>query len=301
MDIITHKLDEIMDIPENHCVFDIETTGLSPKYNKVILIGILYNKNNQIIIQQFFAENTHEEKEILFYFKEIFKCFENHITFNGIAFDIPFLNERFLKNNLDFFIDKKKDVDILRVVKPFQKKLRLENCKLKTVEKLLGIERKDTISGKESVELYKTFELTKNEELKRKILLHNYEDIYYLGKLFKIKELVASKEDFLEIRFLENLNKFKLAHYKFKKDSLFLEYETKELLPVSIEIYKDDYTILGSKNTVQIHLNTSKNKDSKGNTITYFMLTKIIPLKIEKESLEKNIHFIGEYLLKKEL
>ncbi|SHJ97097.1 ribonuclease H-like domain-containing protein [Tepidibacter formicigenes] len=299
MDIITHKLDEVINIPNNYCVFDIETTGLSPKYSKVILIGILYIKNNQTIIQQFFAENTNEEKEILFYFKEVFKTFENHITFNGHRFDIPFLNQRFKKNNLDFSIDKNKDIDILKIVKPYQKKLGLENCKLKTVEKLIGIERKDTINGKESVELYKKFELNRSENLKKKILLHNYEDIYYLGKLFKIKDIIDSKEEFIEINFMDNISKLKLSSYKFIKDNFNLEYESNDIIPINIEIYKDNYTIMGNDRKVNIILNTMKGIDKSGNNIIYFEHDKIIPLKIGQLLIEENIKSLGEYLLKK--
>ncbi|SHH25189.1 ribonuclease H-like domain-containing protein [Tepidibacter thalassicus] len=301
MDIITHKLNEIINIPNNHCVFDIETTGLSPKYNKVILIGILYIKNNQTIIQQFFAHNTDEEKEILFYFKEIFKNFKNHITFNGHRFDIPFLNQRFEKNNLNFFIDKNKNIDILKIVKPYKQKLGLENCKLKTVEKLIGIERKDTISGKESIDLYKKFELNKDENLKKKILLHNYEDIYYLGKLFKIKDIIDTNEKFIEINFLDNTYKLKLSSYKFIKNNFNLEYKTNYIIPINIEIYKDNYSIIGSKQTINIILHTMKGIDKSGNNIIYFEHDKIIPLKIGQLLIEENIKSLGEYLLKKNI
>ena len=42
MEVITKTLDELIDIPPNHFVFDIETTGLNSNYCKVILIGILF-------------------------------------------------------------------------------------------------------------------------------------------------------------------------------------------------------------------------------------------------------------------
>ena len=64
MEIITHISNDFIDIPDNHFVFDIETTGLSPRFCKVILIGIVYNEDNQTIIKQFFALNEDEEKEL---------------------------------------------------------------------------------------------------------------------------------------------------------------------------------------------------------------------------------------------
>lgn len=68
MEVITKTIDNLIDIPKNHFVFDIETTGLSPKYCKVILIGVLYNLNNKTIIKQYFAESEEEEKDLLLKF-----------------------------------------------------------------------------------------------------------------------------------------------------------------------------------------------------------------------------------------
>ena len=300
MQIITNVIDELIDIPTNHCVFDIETTGLSPKYSKVILIGILYIKNNQTVVQQFFADNSKEEKEILFYFKEVFKNFEYHITFNGMRFDIPYLNERFKSNDINYIIDKTKDIDILNLVKPYQKKLSLIDCKLKTIEKYLGIERKDTISGKESVELYKDYEISQNEELKRKILLHNYEDIYYLSKIFKIKEVIEEKLDFTQIYINNNLYKLIINNYKFKKNFLTIEYICNIEFPVSIELYKEDYSIISSKNKLILNLNIRNGIDNNENNIVYYELSTLIPLKINLEPLENNISSLSNYILIKE-
>ncbi|CAH2212429.1 ribonuclease H-like domain-containing protein [Tepidibacter aestuarii] len=298
MEVITYKIDEIIDIPKNTCVFDIETTGLSPKYNKVILIGILYIKDNQTIIKQFFAHNTDDEKELLFYFKEVFKTFDKHITFNGHRFDIPFLNKRFEKNDLNFFIDKTNDMDILKIVKPYQKKLNLENCKLKTVESLLDIKREDTISGKESVDMYKEFESTKNESLKKKILLHNYEDIYYLAKLFKVQDIIDSSETYLNIDYLDTNLKLKLSKYKFKGNFIYIEYMSKDIIPINIQIYEDEYSILGSNQKITVELNVSYATTSNNNKVVFFKHDKIVPLKIDSDVLEDNILSVASHLFK---
>ena len=39
MQVITHIIDTPLDIPENHFVFDIETTGFSAKTDRIIEIG----------------------------------------------------------------------------------------------------------------------------------------------------------------------------------------------------------------------------------------------------------------------
>ena len=65
MKIIEKILSENLPIDNDTFIFDIETTGLNPKFCKIILIGILYNCQDKTIIKQFFAENENDEKELL--------------------------------------------------------------------------------------------------------------------------------------------------------------------------------------------------------------------------------------------
>ena len=88
MKIIEKILSENLHIDNDTFIFDIETTGLNPKFCKIILIGILYNCQDKTIIKQFFAENEDDEKELLTAFVEEIKRFKRHVTYNGLAFDI---------------------------------------------------------------------------------------------------------------------------------------------------------------------------------------------------------------------
>ena len=97
MKIIEKILSENLPIDNDTFIFDIETTGLNPRFCKIILIGILYNCQDKTIIKQFFAENENDEKELLTNFIEEIYHFKNHITFNGLAFDIGFINYRLKK------------------------------------------------------------------------------------------------------------------------------------------------------------------------------------------------------------
>ncbi|MCK9267933.1 MAG: ribonuclease H-like domain-containing protein [Alkaliphilus sp.] len=177
--------------PEEYCVLDIETTGLNRKYHKIILIGILYKINNIIILKQFFAENPDEEICILHEFCDIFNNFSYVITYNGASFDIPFLKKRFEYNNLQWNFDNIKHIDILQCIRKEKKQLPVENFKLKTIEKFLGINRKDTISGKDSVLLYNKYVKHPSPGIEKTILLHNYEDVYYLNKLLSIFDHIS--------------------------------------------------------------------------------------------------------------
>jgi hypothetical protein len=167
-------------------VLDIETTGLNPSKNKFILGG-LYNKD-QKTVHQLFAESRDDEKEALAaYLDEIYKM-DMIITYNGKHFDMPFIEKRAAAHdlplkpmpyNLDLYL-------VLNGHSPVKKFV--PNLKQKTVENYMGlwVNRKDEISGGESVELYDQYEKTGDPQLEEKILLHNSDDIMQLARLLKI-------------------------------------------------------------------------------------------------------------------
>lgn len=301
MEVITKTLDELIDIPPNHFVFDIETTGLNSNYCKVILIGILFNQDNKTVIKQFFADTEDDEKELLLSFINDIKNYQNHITFNGLTFDIPFLNTRLKKHNVDFSLSKNDDIDILKLIRPFKEKLSLSDCKLKTIEKYLGIHREDTISGKESIDLYKDYSVNQNIDLKEKILLHNYEDIYYLGVIFKIKDILKHKLNVLCIA-TNNLSlELVPGSFKISKNILSIIYNTFEGNVFNINIYNDSYSIISDEKNLILNVSLDKGRDSNNNTILFYNLYKIIPLKFNDSFLEDNIYSLCNYLIKKEL
>ena len=172
--------------PEEFVLFDIETTGLSHSHNHVILIGYIVFDGQDFILHQLFCENRNEERKILVEFQKVLEEKAYYISYNGRAFDIPFLNSRYKIHDIPCELKKYRNLDIMRLVKLNRDYFNLPDFKLKTVEKFLGIERQDTISGKESVELYDLYEKIQTHELEEKILLHNYEDILYLLKCLDI-------------------------------------------------------------------------------------------------------------------
>ncbi len=169
----------------NFVFLDIETTGINPAFNKVVLAGILVVKNDTLISKQLFAEKKEDEEPLLSKLAEILSKSDLIINYNGTSFDIPFLNKRFEKNGINFSISKHASFDLYRIIKNYGY-IKLQDFKLKTIEEFLGIHRTDTISGKESVALYNEYIKTKNPAYKEKICLHNFEDIYYLTKILPI-------------------------------------------------------------------------------------------------------------------
>ncbi|BEP29992.1 ribonuclease H-like domain-containing protein [Helicovermis profundi] len=208
----------------NICIFDIETTGLSRIESKVVLVGFVEIFSNKLKITQFFSNSLSDESDLLKLCIEKFRGKDLLISYNGNAFDIPFLNSRFNKHNIDYYISKNLSLDLLKIVRKNKNYLNLENYKLKTVEKFLGIKRTDTISGRESVELYYEFLNTKNPKLKNKILLHNFEDIKYLYEILKILDYCNIQSIYSEYFFKLNLvnNNLLINFNSFSNSTLYL-------------------------------------------------------------------------------
>lgn len=164
----------------NWLLFDIETTGFDRKNTKVILIGLIYPFNGEIRVKQIFAESLNDEKLLLTEFLNDFRDKDIYISFNGNKFDIPYLNARYSYNDINYVISKIKSFDIYPYFKDNKTLFQLANAKLKTIEKFLGIDREDTIDGKESIYLYYKYLKNKDTDDLNKILLHNKDDIINL-------------------------------------------------------------------------------------------------------------------------
>ncbi|WP_165000387.1 ribonuclease H-like domain-containing protein [Anaerophilus nitritogenes] len=235
MEILEYTIQEPIPLPKNFlflykdinfALFDIETTGLSPIYNQVILIGLLYIKNGHINIKQFFCENRKEEINLLKTFQKEIQKFDLFISYNGDTFDIPFLNKRFQYYGIQYCIHKYKSLDLLKWMKKTKNLFELKNCKLKSLEEHLGIYRNDKISGKESVSLYEAFEKNQYEKLKKLILLHNYDDLYYFSKALCILDQASlnyTLECFPNIFYINNKNIGYIFHPFIKNGCFHLE------------------------------------------------------------------------------
>lgn len=209
-----------------NCVFlDIETTGLNAEFNKVILIGVVKIQQDALIATQFLAEEKDEEKKILESLAHILKNTHVIYNYNASSFDIPFLNKRFQKNNISFYIPKYSSFDLYKMIKTYEY-VQLPDYKLKTVEKFLGIQRSDMISGKESIALYNQYIDSYDPNLKEKILKHNLEDIYYLTKVItRLNKYDIHKMMFENSRYLKKdlTKKTIISKSSLKKSKLYVE------------------------------------------------------------------------------
>ncbi|QXE17495.1 ribonuclease H-like domain-containing protein [Clostridium sp. 001] len=163
--------------------FDIETTGFDREHDNIILISFgRFLSRDDFEMKQYFSDVLEDEREVIYNFGLDVKKYSSWCSYNGIAFDEPFIKERAHQNNMCFKAPGH-HIDLYRLIRPYYKQLGMERCNLKTVEKHVGIDRKDKIDGGISVDLYKEFLESKNENIKKTIMLHNYEDVLNLPKI----------------------------------------------------------------------------------------------------------------------
>lgn len=165
---------------------DIETTGFSAKTSQLYLIGCLYFRNDEWNTIQFFAEDYSDEKELIEEFFTFSKDFDTLIHFNGNNFDLPYILDKCKQFDLDYNFDTFVGIDIYKRIKPYKNLLKLENCKQKTIEKFLQIERDDLYSGGELISKYHTYVSDKSEENLELLLLHNFDDLQGMLKLVPV-------------------------------------------------------------------------------------------------------------------
>lgn len=160
------------------CIFfDIETTGFSPTSSSIYLIGCLRKQGENLVIDQFFAENKEDEHEVLIQFISLLNHHKTIISFNGIGFDIPFIKAKCDTYGIEEHLRDFEYIDIFKLISSIKFLLKLPNYKQKTLEAFLDIHRDDKFSGGELINVYDDYVKTHSEEAEELLLLHNFEDV----------------------------------------------------------------------------------------------------------------------------
>ena len=153
---------------QNACFFDIETTGLDQRKNKVTTVSFYRNGEDVTLIQ---GQNlTKENLE-----REIFKS-DILVSFNGKRFDQPFLEHNYGMNI------KKPHIDLMYPLKRLG-----YTGGLKKIEKDLDVDRElEDIDGREAVRLWKDYERNGNQNALDKLVRYNQYDSRNLKELMEI-------------------------------------------------------------------------------------------------------------------
>lgn len=173
---ISYPLERLAPL-ERILFIDIETTGFTARSSYLYLIGCAYYLAGKWHTIQWMAENYSQEAEILNAFFEFSRLYRYLIHFNGNNFDLPFIQQKCEQLSLPHSFDAFQGLDIYRRIAPYKFILRLPNCKQKTLEQYLGIDRKDVFSGGELIGLYHDYVKNPTEFSENALFLHNADDL----------------------------------------------------------------------------------------------------------------------------
>jgi uncharacterized protein YprB with RNaseH-like and TPR domain len=158
-------------------VIDTETTGLSGGVGTVpFLVGLGFFRDNSFIIRQHFLPDYSEEHGFLL---NLFSDLPGDliVSFNGKAFDMPLLVNRFLIQRLDSDFFSHRHLDVLFTLRRFFK-LKLPDCTLKTAEmNLLSFERLNDIPSEQIPQTYFNYLRSGQCDEIYQVIVHNLWDI----------------------------------------------------------------------------------------------------------------------------
>lgn len=230
------ETEQLLDLGPEDFFLDIETTGLSPKWNPIYLIGVgtwdALKKEGQVL--QFFAEKENEEREILSRFLDFASKKKKVVTFNGNRFDLPYVAERLKRNGLENSVFSSLERrDLYLDFKPAKKKYDLPSLRQKAIEDFLGISREDQMNGGELIPVYKKYASSPSEEDRHLLLLHNENDVEGMYPLFRMYPYLNIQEAHVSIREIQK-----------ESENQILFFGTTDLtLPSSVRYRSDSYLI----------------------------------------------------------
>lgn len=125
---------------ERIALVDIETTGLTPGYDSITVIGLADERQARVYV----AGRPQPGDEPLEAFPAAVRGYDLLVTFNGINFDVPFIERHFRDTSFRF---EQPHLDLLLLARS----LGLGGG-LKDMEKQLGIQRAQEIQGLKGLE-----------------------------------------------------------------------------------------------------------------------------------------------------
>lgn len=166
--------------PHRALYLDIETTGLSGC--PLFLVGAMEFDGRDFVLKQYFARNYAEERHLLADLADYLPTFEVLVTFNGRAFDAPYIRDRATVNRLTVGWPPR-HLDLLPLSRRRWARS-FPNCKLGTLEQLVcRRHRVEDIPGDQIPAVYHEFVHTNDASKIRYVVHHNALDLLTMAEL----------------------------------------------------------------------------------------------------------------------
>ncbi|HZP36207.1 MAG TPA: ribonuclease H-like domain-containing protein [Methylomirabilota bacterium] len=162
---------------------DTETTGLAGGTGTyAFLVGVGFFDGDEFEVRQFFMRDLDEEAALLTALEAMFRRFDGFVTYNGVGFDLPLLETRFVLGRRRF-PGEAYHVDLLGPARRLWS-ARLADCRLGTVEQsVLRFIRDQDLPGALIPTVYFEYLRRKRPDQLPRIFEHNRHDILSLAAL----------------------------------------------------------------------------------------------------------------------
>lgn len=169
----THAVTDLM-------FLDLETTGLGS--TPLFLIGLMVWDDGGLVVRQYFARGYSEEPAVLRLFLHDARDRKALVSFNGKAFDLPYLRMRAAATAVPFVLEPA-HLDLLHESRRVWGEA-VPDCKLQTLESLIcGRARDADLSGSDIPDAYHEFVRTGDARRIADILRHNFLDLVTMAEL----------------------------------------------------------------------------------------------------------------------
>jgi uncharacterized protein YprB with RNaseH-like and TPR domain len=170
--------------PEELLFMDIETCGLGG--TMIFLVGVMFHEGEGLVCEQYFARDYSEEPAILRAFASRYADSRVLVTFNGKAFDMTQIRERWAVHRMEPPWQEPPHLDLLHEARK-RWKGQLPNCRLQTLERhFCGRLRTGDIPGSAIPEAYHDFVRTQDARRVADILSHNLLDLLSMAQLLTV-------------------------------------------------------------------------------------------------------------------
>ena len=166
--------------PERTALIDTETAGFHGR--PLFLIGLVRYHRGDLTLTQYFARDYAQEAALLGQFADLLPQIDLLISFNGKAFDWPFIRDRMVYHRLRF----QPSFAHLDLLHPSRRRWRAElpNCQLKTLERhLCGRWRSGDIPSHEIPQRYHSYVREQDARFIAPVFHHNRLDLITMIEL----------------------------------------------------------------------------------------------------------------------
>lgn len=177
--------------PERLVFLDTETTGLAGGAGTIpFLVGLAWLDGGDLRVEQLFLDHPRDEPALVHRLAERLATFDHAVTYNGRAFDVPLLQNRFVLHRTPF-PPLETSLDLLPGARRLHRR-HLDDRSLSSIERhVLGFHRHDDVPGAEIPGIYHEFLFTGRTSRMAGVIRHNRWDVVALAALLGLQARLA--------------------------------------------------------------------------------------------------------------